>query len=167
MVDSQTPISGCYRVCPLQIHPAQGVCGEKANYSFRRTPCCYVIWAENDQTNRATRHGNVPLASITPVFCRRYVPEGAGSSEMGTRVCNQTQRSPVEIKAQTHRNATGRCMTDLAQQLPSRYIQTKTQATATLEPEQTQHSKPTFVWAYIARHVWLHLTLILLTWRIR
>jgi len=26
------------------------------------------------------------------------------------------------------------------------------------EPEQTQHSKPTFVWAYIARHVWLHLT---------
>jgi hypothetical protein len=25
----------------------------------------------------------------------------------------------------------------------------------TLEPEQTQQSKPTFVWAYIARHVWL------------
>ena len=28
---------------------------------------------------------------------------------------------------------------------------------ATQEPEPTQHSKPTFVWAYIARHVWLHL----------
>ena len=28
---------------------------------------------------------------------------------------------------------------------------------ATLEPEPTQHSKPTFVWAYIARHVLLHL----------
>ena len=28
---------------------------------------------------------------------------------------------------------------------------------ATLEPEPTQHSKPTFVWPYIARHVWLHL----------
>ena len=26
---------------------------------------------------------------------------------------------------------------------------------ATLEPELTQHSKPTFVWAYITRHVWL------------
>jgi hypothetical protein len=26
---------------------------------------------------------------------------------------------------------------------------------ATLEPEMTQHSKPTFVWTYIARHVWL------------
>jgi hypothetical protein len=26
---------------------------------------------------------------------------------------------------------------------------------ATLGPEPTQQSKPTFVWAYIARHVWL------------
>jgi len=32
-------------------------------------------------------------------------------------------------------------------------------AEATLEPEPTQHSKPTFVWTYIARHVWLHLSL--------
>jgi hypothetical protein len=28
-------------------------------------------------------------------------------------------------------------------------------ATATLEPKLTQQSKPTFVWAYIARQVWL------------
>jgi len=28
---------------------------------------------------------------------------------------------------------------------------------ATLEPEPTQHINPTFVWTYIARHVWLHL----------
>jgi len=27
--------------------------------------------------------------------------------------------------------------------------------TATLEPEPTRHNKPTFVWAYMARHVWL------------
>ena len=26
---------------------------------------------------------------------------------------------------------------------------------ATLQPEQTLDSKPTFVWAYISRHVWL------------
>jgi len=32
-----------------------------------------------------------------------------------------------------------------------------TKAAATLEPELTQHSKPTFVCAYIARHVWLFL----------
>jgi len=24
-----------------------------------------------------------------------------------------------------------------------------------LQPESTQHNKPTFVWAYIAIHVWL------------
>jgi hypothetical protein len=30
-------------------------------------------------------------------------------------------------------------------------------AAATLEPDPTQHSKPTYVWAYIARHVWLFL----------
>jgi len=30
-------------------------------------------------------------------------------------------------------------------------------SSATLEPEPKQHSKPTFVWAYVARHVWLHL----------
>ena len=32
-------------------------------------------------------------------------------------------------------------------------------AAATLEPEPTQHGKPTFVWAYIARLVWPLLTL--------
>jgi len=26
-----------------------------------------------------------------------------------------------------------------------------------MEPEPTQNSEPTFVWAYIARHVWLRL----------
>jgi hypothetical protein len=34
---------------------------------------------------------------------------------------------------------------------------TTAKAAATLEPESTQHSKPTFVWAYITRHMWLHL----------
>jgi hypothetical protein len=34
---------------------------------------------------------------------------------------------------------------------------TPDKAAATLETEPTQHSKPTFVWAYIARHMWLHL----------
>jgi hypothetical protein len=33
--------------------------------------------------------------------------------------------------------------------------QTHALSTASLVPEPTQHSKPTFVWAYIARHVWL------------
>jgi hypothetical protein len=36
-------------------------------------------------------------------------------------------------------------------------------AAATLEPEPTQHSKPTFVWAYIARHVWLFLIRLVCT----
>jgi len=30
-------------------------------------------------------------------------------------------------------------------------------AAATLEPEPTQHSKPIFVWTYIAIYVWLYL----------
>jgi hypothetical protein len=36
-------------------------------------------------------------------------------------------------------------------------VAARSKATATLQPEPTQHSTPTFVWAYIARPVWLHL----------
>jgi hypothetical protein len=39
----------------------------------------------------------------------------------------------------------------------SKHVIKPRKAAATLEPEPTQYIQPTFVWAYIARQVWLHL----------
>jgi hypothetical protein len=36
-----------------------------------------------------------------------------------------------------------------------RQVRMLRKSTATLDPEPTQHTKPIFVWAYIARHVCL------------